>query len=467
MASIKKRGDAYAIMVSLGYDNSGVQIRKYLTYKPDANMTQKQIDKELQRQAVLFEDKCKKGLYLDGNISFAEFTEKWFADYAEKQLKAQTLARYKSFMKRVNTAIGHIKLDKLQPHHLTEFYNNLKENGVREDVKYKSVIDFKEFLFKNNLTQEKLSRESGISIFSIHALVKGNNVNYDTALKINEYLKTDFTKIFFSENNKILSDKTIHHYHAFISSVLSTAVQWQIIFSNPCERVKPPKVARKEAKYLDESGLEKVLNVIDSLPSEESRNCLMIKIFLFTGLRRGELCGLKFEDVDFKKNTISVKRNLLYLPKKGIFENTPKTESSIRTISVSNNIIKLLNRYKIFQKKQQIKIGDKWNDTGYIFTAWDGSPLHPDTISGWFRKLIKKHNLPNISIHSLRHTAATMLLMNGLPVKAVSSRLGHANAVTTSTIYSHALQSADEKAAEIMDDIMAGSKNKEKKKRHG
>ena len=90
--------------------------------------------------------------------------------------------------------------------------------------------------------------------------------------------------------------------------------------------------------------------------------------------------------------------------------------------------------------------------------------LHPDTISSWFRKFVKKYDLPDISIHSLRHTAATMLLMNGLPVKAVSSRLGHANAVTTSAIYSHALQSADEKAAEIMDNIISGNKNKPKKK---
>jgi len=80
-------------------------------------------------------------------------------------------------MKRVNVAIGHIKLDKLQPHHLTEFYNNLKEEGIREDVKYKSAADFKQFLLEKNLTQEKLSKETGISVFSIHAFVKGNNVN--------------------------------------------------------------------------------------------------------------------------------------------------------------------------------------------------------------------------------------------------------------------------------------------------
>ena len=453
MANITKRANTYTITVSLGYDGENKQIRKYMTYKPDKSMTDKQIQKELERQAALFESKCLKGLYLDGNITFAEFAAQWFNDYAEKQLKAKTIRGYRIFLKRVNAAIGHVKLDKLQLHHLTQFYNNLKENGIREDTKYKSVIDFKAFLLERNITQDKLSKESGVSIFSIRSVAKGNNINYDTALKISEYFKTDISKLFCFADNKTLSDNTIHHYHTFISSVLTTAVQWQVILSNPCEHVKPPKVTRKEAKFLDENNLEILLDILDNLSPEEEQNKLMIQILLFTGLRKGELCGLKFEDIDFNNRAISVKRNLLYLPEQGIFENTPKTDSSIRTISVSDNIIQLLKNHRISQMRQKIIISDKWNETGYIFTAW-------------FRKLVKKYELPDVSIHSLRHTAATMLLMKGLPVKAVSSRLGHANAVTTSSIYSHALKSIDEKASEIMDDILSGN-NKQNKKRHG
>ena len=126
MATIIKRGDTYKITVSLGNNTTGKQIRKHLTFKPEPNMTEKQIEKEVNRQAVLFEDKCRKGLYLDNNITFAEFTEKWFNDYAEKQLKAKTVRSYRIFSKRTIAAIGHIKLDRLQPHHLVEFYNNLK-----------------------------------------------------------------------------------------------------------------------------------------------------------------------------------------------------------------------------------------------------------------------------------------------------------------------------------------------------
>lgn len=117
-----------------------------------------------------------------------------------------------------------------------------------------------------------------------------------------------------------------------------------------------------------------------------------------------------------------------------------------------------MNQHRIWQTKRRLEVGDLWNHTEYLFTSYNGLPLHPDTISSWFRKFTAKYDLPDVSIHSLRHTNVTMLLMRGLPVKAVSSRLGHANAITTSNIYSHALKSKEERASEIMDDIMKKKK---------
>lgn len=459
MPTITKRNNTYRITVSLGNDSTGKQIRKYMTYKPSSGMTEKQIEKEVQKQAVLFEEKCQKGLYLDGSIKFSEFADKWFTDYAEHNLKAKTLYRYRLFLKRINPAIGHIHLDKLQPHHLTQFYNNLKESGIREDVKYKSKINFREFMDSHSLTKSKLSEQSDVSVYSIGSVIAGDNVNYETALKISDSLNMKLEDIFTpADDTKTLSDKTVHHYHAFISSVLSTAVQWQVIFSNPCERVKPPKVTKKEARYLEENELESLVEILDTLPEDESQNVTMIKLLIFTGLRRGELCGLKWCDVDFNRRELNIERNLLYLPDKGIYEDTPKTETSTRSISISDSIIALLTQHRIWQTKKRLEVGDQWNDTEYLFTSYNGLPLHPDTISSWFRKLIEKYNLPDVSIHSLRHTNATLLLMNGLPVKTVSSRLGHSNAVTTSNIYSHALKSKEEKASEIMDDIITKKK---------
>ena len=110
MATIRKRGNSYQIRVSCGYNINGDQITKTTTWKPSPNMTKRQIEKEVERQALLFEEKCRSGIFLDGNITFADFSEKWFKEYAEKQLRIQTITCYKILMTRILPAIGHIKI---------------------------------------------------------------------------------------------------------------------------------------------------------------------------------------------------------------------------------------------------------------------------------------------------------------------------------------------------------------------
>ena len=139
MASIEKRSNgSYRITVSTGYDINGKKLRKHKTISLPDNMTERQREKEVQKQAVLFEQQVENGTYLDGEkITFEEFSEKWLTDYAEKQLAPGTLKPYRTRLrKRIIPAIGHIKLSKLQPHHLMVFYNNLTESGVRLDAYY-------------------------------------------------------------------------------------------------------------------------------------------------------------------------------------------------------------------------------------------------------------------------------------------------------------------------------------------
>ena len=125
MATVKRRGQSYSIRVSCGYDVNGKQIIKSMTWKPQPDMSAAQAEKEAQRQAVLFEEKCRTGQVLQGNVRFADFAEIWLRDYAAKQVRATTFDRYKSMLPRINASIGHIRLDRLQPHHLLQFYDNL------------------------------------------------------------------------------------------------------------------------------------------------------------------------------------------------------------------------------------------------------------------------------------------------------------------------------------------------------
>ena len=146
MATVKRRGQSYSIRVSCGYDVNGKQIIKSMTWKPQPVMSAAQAEKEAQRQAVLFEEKCRTGQVLQGNVRFADFAEIWLRDYAAKQVRATTFDRYKSMLPRINASIGHIRLDRLQPHHLLQFYDNLAETGVREDSKQRFKGDLKAML---------------------------------------------------------------------------------------------------------------------------------------------------------------------------------------------------------------------------------------------------------------------------------------------------------------------------------
>ena len=450
MATIRKRGNTYQIRVSCGYDSGGKQIEKSITWKPAAGMTKRQIEKELERQKVLFEEKCMTGQFLDGNITFAEFTERWFRDYAEKQLKAKTIKGYNDLLPRITAAIGHIRLCRLQPHHLMEFYNNLAEKGIRQDIKYRACKNFKSVLKDHKLTHQKLSEIADVSDYCVRACIQGKNVSRQTAEKLTAAIGEK--NLFEAVNGDTrLSDSTISKIHRLISSILTAAVQWQVIPSNPCQRVKPPHVEYKEAPVLDE---EQTAELIKCLQSEPLKYRSAVMMILYTGLRRGELCGLDWADIDFKTGIIHVTKAVQYLPDKGIYEDTTKTKQSNRAIRLPNDMIELLKEYRTEQYQTRLMLGDQWNDSGKVFTNETGGVIYPDTLSSWFREFIKRHNLPDAHIHTLRHVSATLLIAGGVDIATVSKRLGHANKSTTLNIYTHAIKSADEAAAEMLENIL-------------
>lgn len=453
MASILKRNNSYHIMVSCGYDLNGKQIRKTKNWLPPKGMSEAQIKKALNQIVVDFEREVLSGRILDGNINFKDFAERWLKDYGETQLAPKTYDRYKRMLDdRVYPSIGHIKLDSLQPHHLMDFYKKISSPGERKGVNCKLNEKAFEVFKDSKLTKNELAKRSKCCKDTVYQALKGGMISVASAEKILKCLKLKFKDgVILPEENTSLSGKTIRHYHRLISVILKTAVHWQVIFSNPAERVKPPKAENKEAKYLDE---KQTAYLIECLKKEPIDKRTMIITFVYSGMRRGELCGLKWEDIDFENQMISINKALQYVPKKGIFLKKPKTKASIRTIKLSPEVFTLLEEYKVWQEKQEKEAGDRWQDTGFIFTGWNGAPLHPDTITAWFADFVDKYDLSKISIHSLRHTNITLMIAAGVPLRTVARRGGHAQASTTSNIYAHAIQSVDELAAGAIANIL-------------
>ena len=162
---------------------------------------------------------------------------------------------------------------------------------------------------------------------------------------------------------------------------------------------------------------------------------------------------LHWDSIHWENRQLRIDRALLYSPTLGVYEDSTKTGET-RFISIPVETVQLLKEYRVWFTGLRIKNGDRWNDTGYVFTRDDGGILIPDTITQWLSDFSKKYDLPPIHPHKFRHTMASLLISNGTDILTVSKRLGHAKVSTTTDIYAHAIKKADEKTADFMADII-------------
>lgn len=464
MASIEKRGDnSYRITVCDGYKSKGTKNKKRKSITLDPGLTPKQIEKELLRQATLFEEEVKRGTYLDGGkITFKEFCEKWITDYAEKELEPKTVFRYKEMLEsRIIPTMGHLKLNKIQPTHLIEFYSNLTEAGIRLDTKYIALPALKELIKEKRLNVKKLAAAAGICEDTLSKALNGKSVTTKTAESISKALSIKLSTVFEQNGDpKSLSSRTVLHHHRLISSILTTAVQWQLLFSNPADRVKAPKTDKAPVQHYDEVQTKELLRALET---EELKYKVMVLLDVFSGLRLGELMGLSWSNIDMENNTIEILKSSQYLSGKGTFEKDPKNETSVRKISIPAPVTALLSEYRIWWLEQRLQCGDQWKNSDRLFVTWDGQPMFTYTLTNWFPEFLQRHNLPKITPHGLRHTSATLLAAQGLEVSAISKRLGHARTSTTMDIYVHALKKADTAASNLLEKALLNNKPPEAK----
>lgn len=153
-------------------------------------------------------------------------------------------------------------------------------------------------------------------------------------------------------------------------------------------------------------------------------------------------------------DTIQIKQAAVYVPGEGIKLKPPKTASGVRSVTVPPMVCDALRRWKAEQNEQRLKLGEFWHNSGAVFTQWDGQRMHPDTPTRWFDKFLKRHELPHIRLHDLRHTGASLLIASGMDIETVKKRLGHSKASTTLDIYAHAYEHNDRRAADALEKIL-------------
>ncbi|TPG84283.1 site-specific integrase [Brevibacillus laterosporus] len=251
-----------------------------------------------------------------------------------------------------------------------------------------------------------------------------------------------------------ISPITIRHIHGLIHKALQNAERWQMVSRNVARLVELPRVEKKETIVLTR---EQVQVLVESVKGKEL--CIPVLLAVTTGMRYAEVFGLAWKDIDFEKKTIHVKQQLVRT--KGAYHLTPpKTKSSERIISLSESLIGPLKQHKAEQAQSKLLFGPSFNADGLVCCRpEDGLPYSATPARRKFRRLLEEAGLPDIRIHDLRHTVATLLLETGVHPKIVSELLGHANIGITLDRYSHVSMTMQQEAIASLENAIFFPKN--------
>nr|CRY98067.1 hypothetical protein [uncultured prokaryote] len=247
-----------------------------------------------------------------------------------------------------------------------------------------------------------------------------------------------------------LSAKSILEHHRLISTVLDQAEKESLVPFNVAGKATLPKQERHEVTYFQPEQAEAIR---DALELEPIKWRTLVHMLLITGARRGEVLGLKWDKVDFEGNKIHICNNVLYSADRGIYEDSPKTATSNRFVTLPLETMKLLRKYRAWQNEERLRLGEYYQYRGFVFSQDNGQPMHPDSVTTWLDRFSKRHGLPHINPHAFRHTMASMLYFNGVDSVSISKRLGHAQVSTTANIYAHVMEEADQRNADILANV--------------
>lgn len=405
MAKIEKRenkkGTVYRIRV---FDKRlrGGETSK--TYKPEKEMTVRQAEKEANRQAVLFEETVKQLLdeQYDYRVKFKDIANEWLQRAEIKHtIKISTIERMKILKNRTYEAIGEKYINDINDADIQVFIDGLSRKGVNK------------------------------------------------------------------RNGKGLSPKTQKHYLTFISDVMKYAVKMKKAdksMLDVCKNIEVSELSESEQEQKDKKVYSKdevtlILNAIYEQANLQYR--VMFSILAFYGLRRGELMGLEYKDINFSSGLVTIRRTSNYRNSNtGVYVSTPKNKSSYRFVYFSADVLELIKQLKREQQEQELNCGDLWNNSDRLFIQWNGEPMNPNTPYTFLERLCKREKIHFKGLHAFRHAYATISITSGEPINVVASTMGHSNNRTTLVTYTHEVQEATAKGMFTVENIL---KNTEKR----
>lgn len=394
-----KDGDiiSYTIRVYHGYDGQGKRLKPYtMTYKPAPNMTAKQIEKELQKISIEFEERCKNGMTGNADRITLEEYSKIYLEAKIKTLSPSTFEFYERAIKnKILPALGFHKVNQIKPPHIQAFINQL-----------------------SGITKQKRDGTNSI---------------------------------------EPLKPASIRRYLTVVQSIFKLAVKQNIIQSSPAkaELLEIPRVVAPKIEIFTKQEAAEMLSYLEL---EDLQFQVFIQLAIMTGARRGELTALKFSDFDYVNNKVTIERAAVKLKGQPTQIKPPK-DYEVRTLAVNPYCIDLVKLLRVQKDKQAEALGNQWNEHDWLFTQDNGEIMNPQTPTKQFSKFLARNHLKHRKLHSLRHTSATLLLYGGVNIKQVQERLGHGD-ITTTNKYLHYISEADEQAANVLQDMLITQQDK-------
>lgn len=250
-----------------------------------------------------------------------------------------------------------------------------------------------------------------------------------------------------------LSPKTVHNVHVMLHKALHDAVRWNYLPRNVAEFSDPPRQT-SSGKVMRTWTPEELRSFLRFLESDPFYAAWVLSSS--TGMRRGEVLGLRWQDIDFDRRRLSIRQTIISIDYR-VEISEPKTARGRRSVALDTGTVTALRAHRAAQNEQKLKLGVAYQDLGLVFCRDDGTPVHPDRFTQMFDKHVKNSGLPRIRLHDLRHTHATLALAAGIHPKVVSERLGHSTVAFTMDVYSHAIPSMEAEAAETIANLVRGS----------
>ena len=246
-----------------------------------------------------------------------------------------------------------------------------------------------------------------------------------------------------------LSPRSIHHAHTVLHGALGKAVRWGMITRNPTDGATRPRIPRREMNTLNR---DEVQRLFEATEEDQCHHALWV-VLATTGLRLGEALGLRWEDIDLERGRLTVRRALQRQRQKGLVFVEPKSSHSRRTVDLAARTVATLTRHRILQNKARLKSGAAADAPYSVFCHENGLPLDASGVTRRFDKILKAAGLPDIRVHDLRHTAASLLLLGQVHPKVVQEMLGHSTITLTLDTYSHLVPSLQAQVADHMDQL--------------